>query len=150
MVTMIGTENELVDLFNHLIELDFDAIAAYDEAITHLKKKEYQDELKRFRQDHYRHTQELAEIVSELGEEPAKKASLKSWLTKGKVVLAELGDDISILKAMLSNEEDTNTAYRKAFERTRESLGFEAFIKRAYEDEKRHKAWIEGILRQNA
>ncbi len=39
-------------------------------------------------------------------------------LHKGKVVLANLMGDEAILSAMLSNEEDTNTAYKKMNERT--------------------------------
>ena len=40
--------------------------------------------------------------------------SAKSYLTQGKVILANLIGDLTILRAMRSNEIDTNTAYEFA------------------------------------
>lgn len=41
MVTTVGTESDLVDMLNNLIQLDYDAIDAYDTAIDRLDSAEY-------------------------------------------------------------------------------------------------------------
>jgi hypothetical protein len=51
-------------------------------------------------------------------EPPTGPSVGKQWLTKGKVVLANLIGDGTILSAMLSNEVDTNTAYERINDRT--------------------------------
>ena len=48
------------------------------------------------------------------GEKKVEKPTMKQWLTKGKVVISDIvGNDISILKAMNTNQQDTNTAYER-------------------------------------
>ncbi len=47
------------------------------------------------------------------GGNPADGGDLKQILTKGKVVIAELGGDDAILKAMKMNEEVTNKSYEE-------------------------------------
>ncbi|MBS0185461.1 MAG: hypothetical protein JSS34_03825 [Proteobacteria bacterium] len=84
------------------------------------------------------------EIVLEEHEEDVPDSpSIKQWLTKGKVVLAELIGDKAILGAMHSNEEDTNTAYERVL--NHEDIWNDAveIIGRGYADERRHKIWLE-------
>ena len=90
MVTTVGTERELLDALNNLIALDFDAIDAYQAAINRLENASDQAQLHQFMGDHERHTQELGEIVQELGGTPATKGDIKSVLIQGKVVLGNL------------------------------------------------------------
>ena len=90
MVTTVGTESNLVDTLNNLIELDYDAIEAYDAAIDRLDSAEYKARLKEFRDDHARHTRDLAAAVKELGGKPAQQGGAKSLLTRGKVMMADL------------------------------------------------------------
>jgi hypothetical protein len=47
--------------------------------------------------------------------------------------------DTAILAAMVSNEEDTNTAYERINSRTDKWSDAEEIIKRGLEDERRHK-----------
>ena len=146
MVTAVGTESNLVDLFNDLVRLDYDAIAAYQAAVDRLDNPDYPRTLRSFRDDHERHTRDLKPFVRELGGDPPNEAGPKSLLTSGKVAIAGLVGDKAILRAMLSNEEDTNTAYERA---TRHD-GLTASMKRVLEanlkDERRHRDWIESTL----
>ena len=143
MATTIGNETNPIDLFNNLIQLDYDAIAAYEAAIDRLDNAEDKAKLTEFMADHQRHTQDLAGLVSSLGGTPSTEGDMKAMLTKGKVVLADLMGDKAILKAMKTNEDDTNTAYGRAAGRTDLPAGALPVIERNLEDESRHRAWIE-------
>ena len=71
-----------------------------------------------FKDDHQRHVAELGAIVRQEGDTPPSKGDMKRLLTEGKVVLAALAGDKAILRAMKSNEDDTNAAYERATGRT--------------------------------
>ena len=114
MATTIGNEDNLDTLLNNLIELDYDAIEAYEAAIERLDNAAYRQTLEQFCQDHINHTLNLGQILRSRGETPPDGPSAKRLLTKGKVVMADILGDEAILKAMLSNEGDTNTAYDRA------------------------------------
>src|SRR5690606_437297 len=104
----------LAELLQDLIELDYDAIEAYEEAIKRLDNGGYKQKLEKFKADHERHTQNLAAPLRSMGEDVPTGPSAKRFLTRGKVVLADMAGDFAILKAMKSNEDDTNTAYERA------------------------------------
>lgn len=148
MATLIGNETNLVDLLKHLIELDFDAIAAYQAAIERLTDPSFKSVLREFMADHGRHTQDLSPFVSAMGEDPPTQGDLKSLLTKGKVLIGQITGDTGILSAMRSNEEDTNTAYERAVERADVPVDIRDALQRALADERRHRAWIEGTLQR--
>ena len=146
MVTTVGTEGNLVDTLNNLIQLDYDAIDAYEAAIDRLDSAEYKATLKQFRDDHARHTRDLGAVVTELGGKPARQGGAKSMLTRGKVMMATLMGDGAILQAMKSNEDDTNTAYERAVGNAKGSASAAAALRAGLEDERRHRAWIEQTL----
>ncbi len=146
MATMVGKQKDIADLLNALIELDFDAVDAYEVAIDRIDDDGDKATFASFRDDHERHTRELQPFVTELGEKPAEKADIKSVLTKGKVVLASLIGDKAILVAMKTNEDDTNTAYDRAVSRDDVPSHIKEVLMRNREDERRHRAYIEQRL----
>jgi uncharacterized protein (TIGR02284 family) len=148
MATTIGTEHEVIDMLNNLIHLDFDAIAAYESAIDRLDHAEAKTTLIEFKNDHERHTRELGTLVRNLGGEPSMQSDAKSLLTQGKVVLRGLTGDSGILKAMKSNEDETNEAYEQALDRGDMTANIRDVLERNLADERRHRAWIEGRLAQ--
>lgn len=149
MATTIGTENRLVDTLKNLIQLDFDAIEAYRAAIKRIDHAEIKTRVGEFMSDHERHTRELSELVRELGDTPPTSGDIKAMLTKGKVVIGNLIGDRGVLKAMKSNEDETNTAYEQALARTDISpVRVREVLERNLEDERRHRAWIEQKLAQ--
>lgn len=132
---------------NDLIELDYDAIEAYQEAIERLESQEFKDQLATFCSDHERHTTNLGLLVSARGGTPAKGPDLMRVLTKGKVVIADLvGQDHAILLAMRANEAVTNKRYELALAVD----GMDAETRRQVEenlaDERRHRDWIDAQL----
>ena len=117
MVTIRGKELDVTDMLCNLIELDFDAIDAYQAAIDRLEDFMTQQQMRAFMGDHERHTRELSEFVTRFGGEPPTTGDFKRVLAKGKVVIGRLVGDRGILMAMKSNENDTNRAYEQAVRR---------------------------------
>lgn len=146
MATTIGTERDLLDALNNLIALDFDAIDAYEAAINRMENVTEKEQLRQFRNDHERHTRDLADIVRKLGGTPNTQGDMKSILTQGKVVLGNLMGDNGILKAMKTNEDDTNAAYEHALSRDDLTPPIQDVLQRNLNDERRHRSWIESRL----
>ena len=142
MVTLVGTESDARSLLYDLIVLDHDAIAAYDAAIRGLSDEGYRKALTSFRDDHVRHTQNLAPFLAQLGGEVPQGPDAKSLLTSGKVAMGSLLGDKAILVAMRSNEDDTNTAYRRASEHPQVTAEMRAVLEQNLADERRHCSWI--------
>ena len=147
MVTAVGIQSEVLKAFKELCELDYDAVEAYNKAIEKIENTDYKAKLTEFKHDHQRHIQEITKALIQQGEEAPKGPSAKQWLTKGKVVLADLIGDKTILAAMLTNEMDTNTAYERMTKRDDLWAGAAAIVQAGFADEKRHKAWIESVLK---
>jgi uncharacterized protein (TIGR02284 family) len=146
MATVGGMDGNIIHLLNNLIELDYDAIEAYEAAIARLKDADDREQLRMFMADHVRHTNTLSSAVRQLGGDPASKGNFMRLLTKGKVVLAALVDDRAILFAMKTNEADTNLAYERAAKHDGLTPEVTAILEKNLGDERRHKAWIEERL----
>jgi rubrerythrin len=149
MATMVGTQSIFEDALYELCELDYDAAEAYEAAINRLEKKEYKEKLVEFKKDHHRHIDEIRSLLAKQKAKIPEGPSAKSILTQGKVVLGNLFGDKSILKAMLSNEEDTNTAYERLNNHPEKSTEADAFLRQGLKDEKKHKQWLESIIEEH-
>jgi rubrerythrin len=142
MVTTVGTESDVVTLLTDLVQLDFDAVDAYQAAIDRLDNPEWRATLASFRDDHLRHTAELGEALRGMGFVPPSGGDIKSMLTQGKVVMAGLVGDEAVLRAMRTNEADTNTAYERAVQFPDLHSGIRDMLEAGLADERRHCAWI--------
>ena len=142
MVTTIGTESSIEDLLKDLVQLDHDAVDAYQAAIDRLENAGFRSTLTGFCQDHLRHIEELGAQLSAIGREPPKEGDMKSMLAKGKVVLGGLMGDKAILQAMKTNEDDTNTAYERAVKHDDASADVREVLSRGLADERRHRGWM--------
>lgn len=144
MTTFVGTQSSFVDATKDLVELDYDAVEAYEAAINRLENADARERLAIFKGDHERHIQELTTLLKNHGEEAPSAPSVgKQWLAKGKVVLANIIGDSLIIKAMISNVEDTNQAYERMNKRIDKWQDADDILKRGLEDERRHKNWLE-------
>jgi hypothetical protein len=135
-----------MEAISDLVELEFAAIAAYDTAIENLQNYEYKSKLQEFKYDHKVHINSLSDFLEEHNLDVPQGPGGKQWLTKGKVALANMLGDRTILRAMVSNECDTNLAYERMCERNDKIDDVMILLKAAFEDEKRHKAWMEREL----
>jgi rubrerythrin len=152
MATMVGTQKSFTQAIKELVELDYDALEAYESAINNLENPEYKKKFEEFKLDHQRHITELSAFLSRCNETaPSGPDNMKKVLVKGKVELASLFGDQNILSAMLSNEEDTNTAYERINARIGESADKEIakIIADGLADERKHKDWIQSNISQH-
>lgn len=147
MATVTDSKHTISDL-NDLIQLDYDAIAAYQSAIERLDKAEYKTKLTEFLGDHKRHVEELGKAVRNEGGTPPTGGDAMKILTKGKVLIAGLVGDEAILKAMSANEKVTNTKYEEAV-KTGYAEEIQAILRQGLSDERRHKDWIEATLNKH-
>lgn len=141
--TQATPRNEkVIETINDLIQLDFDAVEAYQAAIDRLEDATARSRLQEFMQDHVRHTENLSKLVRQHGGTPKNKGDVKRVLTKGKVVMANLAGDNAILKAMRSNEDETNEKYEKALKVQGLDANTRQVLQQNLEDERRHRQWI--------
>jgi rubrerythrin len=143
MVTTVGTGNDPAKVVSDLIQLERDAIAAYDKAIEKLSDEMAARKVREFKGDHLRHVEELEAAAREVGAEIPHETDAKAMLTTGKVSMASLGSDETILSAMSTNESDTIAAYENGCNNDSLPASLQPMLKRALEDEKRHKAWMD-------
>jgi uncharacterized protein (TIGR02284 family) len=136
--------SDVIEVFNDLIQLDRDAIVAYDRAIEACEHAPIRERLASFRDDHARHVVDLSAHVTSLGGIAARTRDLKGKLIEGFTAVTSMGDQSALL-AMRGNEELTNRQYQAALD---ESLTSEAraIVERNYADEQRHLAWIKDAL----
>lgn len=137
-----------VKQLNSLIHLNYDAMDAYEAALKRVTDGPIRKGLLDFRDDHEQHTQKLAEWVTRLGGKPATHGDLKRVLTKGKVAISSVSENMGILKAMQSNEEDICQHYQSALENITEPPGLVSTLEHHREDEHKHKTWIDNHLDQ--
>lgn len=136
----------VIALLRDLVHLDVDAVHAYDQAIKNIDVAHVRAEIERFKADHERHITDLGAAIVDLGgEAPAIRRDVKGFFIEGMTALrAAMGTEQS-LKAMLTNEKLTNREYDKAAKMTLPPE-VDALVRRNYDDEKRHLAYIEDAI----
>lgn len=143
MATTVGTENDINDLVTNLIYLERDAIAAYEATADRLSDAALSQQIEAFRKDHLQHLDVLQEMARETGANAPAEGDAKEMLTTGKVAMAGMMGDGSILKAMKTNEDDTVTAYERAAAHPDAIPKSKAFFEKALADERRHREWMD-------
>lgn len=146
-MNQILNADSIIKKLTDVVELDYDAVAAYQEAIARLDDGAAKAKLQEFQRDHERHISDLSEVIRKEGGTPPDSGDFKKVLTKGKVQLADLAGDDAILKAMKTNEDQTTSKYESMVEEDFPSH-IHTLLKRGLEDERRHRAWIETTLKQ--
>lgn len=147
MVTFVGTQENFADALKELIELEYAATDSYEAAIERLENPAYKAKLNEFKNDHMRHIKEISALLKQNNHGIPQSGVLgKQLITIGKVILANMVGDNTILQAMKSNETDTNTAYERMNDHKDKWPEAKEFIKNGLQDEKRHKAWLENTL----
>ncbi|SHI57020.1 protein of unknown function [Aureimonas altamirensis DSM 21988] len=143
MVTTVGTENTFEKLVQNLLILEHDAIAAYESTIDKLEDQASKTRIAEFKADHESHVSELTRLAGAIGTTAPQEGDAKQYLTTGKVALASLIGDKTILKAMSTNEIETKMAYDQASKNETATPDARAFFQKAFADESRHKQWMD-------
>ncbi len=144
------TNGQMVKELNALIQLDIDALRAYDQATQNIDAFAVKSRLSDFRSDHQRHITDLSPAVTRLGgRPPANKPDLKGFLIQGFTAIRSRTGTEGALKAMQTNEKLTNRTYAQAV-----SMPFPddiaAIVQRCAQDERRHLEYIDETLRTRA
>ena len=148
MITLVGTQSDFLDALNCLLELEYEAIEIYEAAINRLEKKEYVDKLKEFQGDHRNHIDKISKYLSSKSYDPVQKPGIKQWITIAAISLGSIIGDKSVLGSLHGAEEDTNTAYERINGHSEKPQDFTRELRAFYDDEKKHKKWIEDTLKK--
>lgn len=140
--TMIQ-EAQLVAELNDLLQLDHDAVAAYDLAIRALQSQAYRDAIGGFKADHERHIEELTRLIRDHGGVPVQLPHLPTSIFKLLIQAAGMlgRGDGAVLLAFKTNERQSRDKYRRAAERIITDPQISVVLSRAASDEARHYAW---------
>src|SRR5687768_7194131 len=109
MDTTVMTQDKMVEELNELLQVDLDAVGAYQAAIDAIRELEIKDQLRLFQRDHERHVAELSDLVRKNNGTPRQKPDLQGMLRRGFTKVAGLVGAEACLRAMLSNEKAINS-----------------------------------------
>ena len=140
---------EVLDGLNDLLQLDHDAVAAYDVAIAKLEDRDHADMIAGFRRDHERHIRELNELVTRLGGTPVNHPHATGPFKTALQGLGGLAGDKGLLMAFRTNELQVRTKYDGYASK---AMLWPPDVKRTIDgaalDEERHYAWVAGVLQR--
>lgn len=144
----IRTDTTLIAELNDLLQLDHDAVQAYDIAIGHLREERFRAPLRDFKRDHERHIQELTDAIRRSGGLPLQLAHVPTGLFKATLQrIGAVAGDRAILLAFKANERQVRDRYRKAAgSPLPEDVA--GVVRRAAEDEEIHYNWALQTLDQ--
>lgn len=131
---------------NDLIQLDIDAVFAYEQALDNIDVVAVSEQIELFKQDHERHIVNLTDAVRALGGEPVEyKRDFKGFLIEGFTAIRSATGTEGALKAMKTNEETTNKKYEQALAVDMPE-DIKVVVRSNREDERRHLEYIERAL----
>ncbi len=138
--------NDIIDSLKSLVQLDYDASKAYEEAIEKIDARDIREQLTDYKEDHDRHVSVLLDVIRTLGSEPPKLSQdLKGYLMEGYTSLRSSTGTKGALEAMHTNEKTTNKSYADALMKDFPDAVM-TIIRNNYADEQRHLAYIESAL----
>ncbi|BDG01901.1 DUF2383 domain-containing protein [Anaeromyxobacter oryzae] len=142
------TNQEIAEALEELVQLDIDAVLAYDRAIAGIGEDPVGNALAAFKVDHQRHILELSQVLLGMSRKPPQaKPDVKGSILGGMTGLrARLGTQ-QALEAMRSNEQLTTSTYARMLAKPFPPDVLE-LVRKNSGDEQRHLAWIERALDQ--
>ncbi len=137
---------EAIRKLSRLMQLDVDAIHAYEQAIEKIEHASIKETITRFREAHKTHVLQLKAAISQLGgQPPAETPDLKGYLIEGFTALRSVTGTEGALKALQGNEQLTNKRYREALD-WEVPTEISKLIEKNHQDEQEHLRYIERSL----
>jgi len=137
---------QIVKKLRSLVQLDIDAIHAYEKAIEKIDIKKVKDQLVEYKKDHMHHVENLSAFISGYGEDvPKFSPDFKGILIEGLTAFRSITGTEGALKAMKSNEELTNKTYDEALS-WELPANIRDTVQQNRDDERRHLEYIEMAL----
>lgn len=138
---------EILEGLNDLLQLDHDAVGAYEIAMEKLNDRDHASQIAGFRRDHERHIRELSELILELGGTPKFEKHATGPFKAALQSLGGLAGDRGTLMAFRTNELQVRAKY-DAY--AAKANGWPTHIKRVIDacalDEERHYRWVSDVL----
>lgn len=138
---------EIIDGLNDLLQLNHDAIGAYDIAIEKLEDRDHATQISGFRLDHERHIRELNQLIQQLGATPKNEPHATGPLKEAMQSLGAMAGDRGALMAWRTNELQVRTKYDNYAARANQWPDeVKRMVDRQALDEERHYSWVAGVL----
>ncbi len=138
---------EILEGLNDLLQLDHDAVGAYEIAMEKLQDRDHADMIAGFRRDHERHIRALNELIAELGGTPKNQPHATGPFKLALQSIGALAGDKGALMAFRTNELSVRTKY-DAY--AAKANAWPTHIKRVIDgcalDEERHYRWVSDVL----
>lgn len=132
---------------NDLLQLDHDAIAAYEIAMEKVENPDWADQIAGFMLDHERHVRQLNEVILELGGTPRNEPHLTGPFKEALQSLGALGGDRGLIVAFRANELQARRKYdRYASKANRWPPNVKLVVDGNALDEERHFQWASEVL----
>jgi len=139
----------IINKLTNIVQLDIDAILAYNQAIENIEQDDIRQSLVAFRADHDRHVTDLSRVIERLGGTPPSfERDFKGFFIEGMTAITSKVGTRSALTSMFGNEMLTNSVYRAATEMEDVSDDIRNLVQRNYGDEQRHLAYIKNTLKE--
>lgn len=140
---------KVLEGLNDLLQLDHDAIGAYEIAIEKLEDRDHAAQIHGFKLDHERHIRELNTLIAELGGTPKNEPHATAPLKEGMQALGAMAGDRGTLIAWRANELQVRAKYDSyASHAMTWPDNVKRFIDEAALDEERHYHWAANVLQQ--
>lgn len=138
---------EILEGLNDLLQLDHDAVGAYQIAMEKLHDRDHADQIAGFRRDHERHIRELNELIADLGGTPKNHPHATGPFKLALQSLGGLAGDKGVLMAFRTNELQVRAKYDSYAAKANH---WPTHIKRVVDacalDEERHFSWVSRVL----
>lgn len=140
---------EVIGALNELLQLDYDAIGAYEIAIDELEDRDHATRIAAFKADHERHIRELNTLIERMGGTPHNNPHATAPLKHAMQSLGAMGGDRGILLAWRANELQLRNRYDEWASRAlRWPAEAKRLVARNALDEEGHYQWVAGVLRE--
>jgi rubrerythrin len=138
---------EILEGLNDLLQLDHDAVGAYQIAMEKLHDRDHADQIAGFRRDHERHIRELNELIADLGGTPKNHPHATGPFKLALQSLGGLAGDKGVLMAFRTNELLVRTKYDSyASKANHWPTNVKRVIDACALDEERHFRWVSDVL----
>jgi len=105
-------EKNLIEALSNLVQLDIDAVHAYDQALKEIDDPIIKDRLLKFQNEHRNHISGLAQQIEDLGGRPPDRAQdFKGYVIEAFTAIRSFTGLKGALKAIKITEDITNRYY---------------------------------------
>jgi len=105
-------KKNLIEALSNLVQLDIDAVHAYDQALKEIDDPIIKDRLLKFQDDHRNHISGLSKQIENLGGNPPEQSQdFKGYVIEAFTAIRSFTGLKGALKAMKTMEEITNRHY---------------------------------------